>query len=274
VAVWNQSRIEPKRWQLDWQGIRNGDYSDRYFWNGVRILQQLAQEGYRFAGHSPRLAQQGLAPQPPEPIGDIRVEMQFFARRKPFTVVAGIDTALAILQHATGYFAGERFVNTAHLLEVEAVHDGFIAPYEGDPMQIVPVLKVRGRYRDFALLETPLLGVLTRMSRIATNTYCVLQAARGKPVLFFPARFDLPQTQMYDGYAYYVGVQRYNLDHHAHPRHRLNACPDAPVGRYSRRHNGARANRCLSGRYRRANAAVRPNHSTRSASRRFGGLRQ
>jgi nicotinate phosphoribosyltransferase len=104
VAVWNQSRIEPKRWQLDWQGIRNGDYSDRYFWNGVRILQQLAQEGYRFAGYSPRLAQQGLDPQPPEPIGDMRVEMQFFARRKPFTVVAGIDTALAILQHATGYF--------------------------------------------------------------------------------------------------------------------------------------------------------------------------
>jgi nicotinate phosphoribosyltransferase len=109
VAVWDQSRIEPKRWQLDWDGIRHGDYSDRYFWNGVRILQQLAQEGYRFAGHSTRLAQQGLDPQPPEPIGDMRVEMQFFARRKPFTVVAGIDTALAILQHATGYFEGERF---------------------------------------------------------------------------------------------------------------------------------------------------------------------
>jgi nicotinate phosphoribosyltransferase len=186
VAVWNQSRIEPKRWQLDWQGIRNGDYSDRYFWNGVRILQQLAQEGYRFAGHSPRLAQQGLDPQPPEPIGDIRVEMQFFARRKPFTVVAGIDTALAILQHATGYFEGERFVNTAHLLEVEAVHDGFIAPYEGDPMQIVPVLKVRGRYRDFALLETPLLGVLTRMSRIATNTYRILTSSAGQACAVFP----------------------------------------------------------------------------------------
>jgi nicotinate phosphoribosyltransferase len=185
VAVWNQSRIEPKRWQLDWQGIRNGDYSDRYFWNGVRILHRLAQEGYRFAGHSPRLAQQGLAPQPPEPIGDMRVEMQFFARRKPFTVVAGVDTALAILQHATGYFEGERFVNTAHLLEVEAVHDGFIAPYGGDPMQIVPVLKVRGRYRDFALLETPLLGVLTRLSRIATNTYCASDKQRGASLCCF-----------------------------------------------------------------------------------------
>ena len=210
MAVWEQSRIDPKRWQLDWDGIRHGDYSDRYFWNGVRILQQLAQEGYPFAGYSTRLEQQGADPQPPEMLGDMHVEMQFFARRQPFTVVAGVDTALAILNDATGYFEREQFVNTAHLLEVEAVHDGFLAPYDGDPSQVVPVLKVRGRYRDFALLETPLLGVLTRLSRIATNTYRFLQAAHGKPVLFFPARFDLPQTQMYDGYAYYVGVQRYN----------------------------------------------------------------
>jgi len=213
VAVWNRTRIEPAHWQLDWQGIRNGDYSDRYFYNGVRILSQLSREGYQFAGYSERLRALGLDPQMPVPVGDIEVEMQFFARRAPFAIVAGIDAALAILQEATGYFEGERFVNTAHSLEVEAVHDGYRAPYEGDPMQVVPVLKVRGRYRDFALLETPILGVLTRMSRIATNTYRMLEAARGKPILFFPARFDLPHTQMYDGYAYYVGVQRYNLDH-------------------------------------------------------------
>lgn len=215
MAVWDNLRIDPTRWQLDWDGIRRGDYSDRYFWNGVRILQQLTQEGYQFTGYSHRLEQLGLSPQSHESIGDLPVEMQFFARRKPFTVVSGIDAALAILQHATGYFEGDQFVNTASSLEVEAVHDGFVAPYEGDPLQVVPVLKVRGRYRDFALLETPLLGVLTRMSRIATNTYRTLQAARGKPVLFFPARFDLPQTQLYDGYAYYIGVQRYNLDHRA-----------------------------------------------------------
>jgi nicotinate phosphoribosyltransferase len=82
VAVWNRSRIEPTRWQLDWEGIRKGDYSDRYFHNGVRILQQLAQEGYQFAGYSPRLAQQGLDPQLPELIGDMRVEMQFFRATK------------------------------------------------------------------------------------------------------------------------------------------------------------------------------------------------
>lgn len=215
MAIWNRTRIEPSRWQLDWQALRKGDYSDRYFYNGVRILETLAREGYRFEGYSARLEKLGLNPRMPAPIGDSAVEMQFFARRKPFTIVAGTDAALAILQQATGYFEGEQFISTAHTLEVEAVHDGYRAPYEGDPVAITPVLKVRGRYRDFALLETPLLGVLTRMSRIATNTYRILQAARGKPVLFFPARFDLPQTQLYDGYAYYVGVQRYNLDHQA-----------------------------------------------------------
>ncbi len=215
MAIWNRSRIEPSRWQLDWQALRTGDYSDRYFYNGVRILETLAREGYRFEGYSTRLETLGLNPRLPVPIGDLAVEMQFFARRKPFTVIAGIDAALAILQQATGYFEGEQFINTTHTLEVEAVHDGYCALYEGDPLAVVPVLKVRGRYRDFALLETPLLGMLTRMSRIATNTYRILQAARGKPVLFFPARFDLPQTQLYDGYAYYVGVQRYNSDYQA-----------------------------------------------------------
>lgn len=37
-------------------------------------------------------------------------------------------------------------------------------------------------------------------------------AAHGKPVLFFPARFDLHEVQAADGYAYNIAVQRYNLD--------------------------------------------------------------
>src|SRR5204863_220585 len=88
-----------------------------------------------------------------------------------------------------------------------------IAHYDGDPLNVRPVLKVRGRYRDFALLETPTLGALTRATRIATNVYNVLVAARGKPVLFFPARFDAHEVQAADGYAYNIAVQRYNRDY-------------------------------------------------------------
>jgi nicotinate phosphoribosyltransferase len=58
-----------------------------------------------------------------------------------------------------------------------------------------------------------MLGSLSRSSRIATNVYNVLQAAKGKPVLFFPARFDLHEVQAADGYAYDIAVTRFNQDY-------------------------------------------------------------
>jgi len=101
-------------------------------------------------------------------------------------------------------------VSTYDHMEVWAVHDGTEAPYEGDPTNVSPVMRVRGRYRDFAILETPTLGALTRGSRVATNVYEVLKAARGKTVLFFPARFDAHEVQAADGYAYQIAVQLLN----------------------------------------------------------------
>jgi nicotinate phosphoribosyltransferase len=118
-----------------------------------------------------------------------------------------------MLRHGTGFWQGPEFVDTSDRLEVWAVHDGALIHYQGDPLAVEPVLRVRGRYRDFALLETPTLGILTRGSRVATNVYETLIAARGKPVLFFPARFDLHEVQAADGYAYNVAVQRFNLDY-------------------------------------------------------------
>src|SRR6185369_5446736 len=44
------------------------------------------------------------------------------------------------------------------------------------------------------------------------NVYETLMAARGKPVLFFPARFDLHEVQASDGYAYNIAIQRFNMD--------------------------------------------------------------
>ena len=53
---------------------------------------------------------------------------------------------------------------------------------------------------------------MTRSSRVATNVYETLVASRGKPVLFFPARFDMHEVQASDGYAYNIAVQRFNVD--------------------------------------------------------------
>jgi nicotinate phosphoribosyltransferase len=74
-------------------------------------------------------------------------------------------------------------------------------------------MRVRGRYRDFAILETSTLGILARSSRVATNVLEALIASKGKQMLFFPARFDVDEVQAADGYAYQIAVQRYNHDH-------------------------------------------------------------
>ncbi|MEM7348170.1 MAG: nicotinate phosphoribosyltransferase, partial [Chloroflexota bacterium] len=201
---------------LDVERMRQGWYSDKYFVNIAQTLQVLAEKDYRFSGQAPLLDQLGIDPTI-APIGDVEVEMQFFTRRKPKTLIAGVDKALAMLRHCTGYFDDtDAFVETSQHLRVEAVQDGMLVPYNGDTRQVRPVIRVRGRYRDFALLETPMLGALTRTSRIATNVYNTLEAARGKPVLFFPARFDAHEVQAADGYAYDIAVRRFNYDYHQH----------------------------------------------------------
>lgn len=212
MSIFDKQRLNDTTFKLDAERMRAGWYSDKYFENIVGMLTALSRRGYGFSGQSAQLAAAGIDPQGVN-IGDLVVEMQWFTRRQPFSVVAGVDKALAMLQCCTGYEEGGQFINTYSQLEVEAVHDGVLARYGGNPLDIQPVLKVRGRYRDFALLETPTLGALTRATRIATNVYNVLVAARGKPVLFFPARFDAHEVQAADGYAYNIAVQRFNMDY-------------------------------------------------------------
>lgn len=192
--------------------MRSGWYSDVYFNNTVHVLTQLSKEGYAFGNKENDL--DGILDVTSVRNGDLEVEMQFFTRRKPFSIVAGIDEAIAILKVATGYYGEDGlFINTYEQIEVEAVMDGMKVIYEGDPLQVKPVLKIRGNYRYFGHLETALLGVLSVPTRIATNVYNVMVAAKGKPILFFPARFDHYKMQGIDGYAYWIAIQRYNLDY-------------------------------------------------------------
>ncbi|GAB4490018.1 MAG: hypothetical protein Fur0016_17790 [Anaerolineales bacterium] len=211
MSIFDGKRLTNKTFKLDIDRMRRGWYSDKYFANINAMLNTLAAEGYTYRGkhHNlpPKFSPENIA------VGDIEVEMQWFTRRVGTTVVVGVDKALAMLKHCTGYFDGDRFIDTSDQLEVWAVHDGTTVTSDGNPLRVQPVLKVRGRYRDFALLETPTLGILTRASRVATNVYETLSAAGGKPVLFFPARFDLHEVQAADGYAYNIAVQRFNQDY-------------------------------------------------------------
>ena len=210
MSIFDHKRLTNKTFKLDIERMRRGWYSDKYFENIGRMLTVLALEGYVYSGQYHNLPAH-VSPKD-VPVGDIEVEMQWFTRRVGNTIVVGVDKSLEMLRYCTGYWDGDRFVDTSDKLEVWAVHDGTIVKSDGNPLNAEPVIRVRGRYRDFALLETPTLGVLTRSSRVATNVYETLMAARGKPVLFFPARFDLHEVQAADGYAYNIAIQRFNMD--------------------------------------------------------------
>lgn len=210
MSIFDRRRLPAPVFKLDVERMRTGWYSDAYFINIAHTLAELAAQGYRFGGRAPDLSDLDVDLANLD-VGSIEVEMQFFPRRRPGCVVVGVDKALAMLAQCTGYTDDVLgFVSTFDRLEVWAVHDGTEAPFDGDPRNVTPVLKVRGRYRDFAILETPMLGALTRGSRVATNVYEVLKAARGKQVLFFPARFDAHEVQAADGYAYQIAVQLFN----------------------------------------------------------------
>src|SRR5574341_1732426 len=116
-----------------------------------------------------------------------RVTMQVFGKSPAF--LGGSDEAIAILK-----LCSERWDE----LEVSALYDGDeIAPWE-------TVLLIEGPYDAFANLETLYLGVLARRTRVGTNTHRVVEAARPKQVMFFPARHDHWLVQTGDGYAAHI----------------------------------------------------------------------
>ena len=116
-----------------------------------------------------------------------RVVMQVFQKQR--AVLGGMDEAIAILKLCS------------HDWESLTVH----ALYDGD--EIVPwetVMTIEGDYTLFAHLETAYLGVIARRTLVSTNVRRVVEAAHGKPILFFPARHDHHRVQTGDGYAAHV----------------------------------------------------------------------
>lgn len=217
MSIFNGTRLTNETFKLDDERMRRGWYSDTYYETVVRVLAEVARQGLTFGDfgetQSPLFPNVDLSS---VDVGNIEVEMQFYTRRE-FVVVAGVDKALGMLRYGTGSYENGRFQPTWQHLKVEAVQDGAITTFDPDWRAVQPVICMRGRYRDFALLETPMLGVLTRASRLATNVYEVLKAARGKPAIFFPARFDAHEVQAADGYAYDIAVKRFALDYRDGP---------------------------------------------------------
>ncbi|MGH7675541.1 MAG: quinolinate phosphoribosyl transferase, partial [Gemmatimonadales bacterium] len=115
------------------------------------------------------------------------VTMQVFGKSHAY--LGGVDEAIAILK-----LSAHRWDE----LEVRALYDGDeVQPWE-------TVMLIDGPYDAFAVLETLYLGVLARRTKVGTNTRLVVDAAKPKQVMFFPARHDHWLVQTGDGYAAHI----------------------------------------------------------------------
>ena len=174
---------------------------------------------------------------------DTRVTMQVF-QRSDAMVACGIDEALAVLALGAGSFrdaeaadrafaaylaardaarrarsvGGEAWIERMRAqVEAEATFDRHWRRAEPGELEVSalrdgdlvdawePVVELSAPYRLVAHLESVYLGVLARRTLVASNVRRVVDAAGGKPVLFFADRFDHWATQGGDGYAAFVG---------------------------------------------------------------------
>jgi nicotinate phosphoribosyltransferase len=166
-----QRRLDPAIFNLPVDRLRAGYYSDAYF----NLTKELLEAEDRHP----------------------RVVMQVFQKKE--SLLGGIDEAIAVLKIGAGrQTAAGVWVPGWDELAVHALHEGDrIAPHE-------TVLTIAGDYSLFAHLETVYLGTLARRSLVMRNVRAVVDAARGKPILFFPARHDHWLVQTGDGWAAHV----------------------------------------------------------------------
>lgn len=157
-------RLQPSTFQLPVEKMRQGYYTDKYFLYTRDVL--LAENDRR------------------------SVTMQVFQKKAAY--LGGVDEAIAILKQClTDGFTWED-------IEVYALRDGDrVEPWETS-------MTITGPYAAFVHLETLYLGVLSRRTKVATNTRRVVEAAWPKPVMFFPARHDHWLVQTGDGYAAHI----------------------------------------------------------------------
>lgn len=164
-------RLDPATFQLPVGRIRAGYYSDAYFNSTKELLE--AEDRHP------------------------RVLMQVF--QKQDSLLGGVDEAIAVLKVGAGHVGSDGvWVPAWEDLVVHALHEGdLIEPRE-------TVMTIEGDYTQFAHLETVYLGCMARRSLVMRNVRTVVDAARGKTILFFPARHDHWLVQTGDGWAAHV----------------------------------------------------------------------
>jgi nicotinate phosphoribosyltransferase len=171
MATQVSTRLDPAIFRLPVERIRAGYYSDAYFVHTKTLLEAEDRHPH--------------------------VTMQVF--QKHDSILGGIDEAVAILKLCSGHAGAEgAWIDGWDDLVVHALREGDrISPLES-------VMTIEGDYSQFAHLETVYLGSLARRSLIMRNVAAVVEAARGKPIFYFPARHDHWLVQTGDGWSAHV----------------------------------------------------------------------
>ncbi len=166
-----RERLAPGVFQLPVERIRDGYYSDAYFTFSKEVLEAERRQP--------------------------NVLMQVFQQKE--AVLGGIDEAIAILKVGSGHRRPDgSWEDGWDRLTVHALHEGDeVVPHE-------PVMHIEGDYSLFVHLETVYLGCMARRTLVMRNVKEVVDAAAGKPILFFPARHDHWLVQTGDGWAAHV----------------------------------------------------------------------
>ena len=166
-----RTRLPPAVFRLPVDRIRDGYYSDAYF----TLTKELLEAEDRHP----------------------RVTMQVFQKQE--AVLGGVDEAIAVVRECAGRVGPDGgWVSGFDQLQVHALYEGdAIEPWE-------TVLTIEGDYSLFAHLETVYLGAMARRTLVMKNVQEVVEAAGGKPILFFPARHDHWLVQTGDGWAAHV----------------------------------------------------------------------
>ena len=171
MSVTERERLAPEVFRLPVEKIREGYYSDAYFNHSKALLE--------IEDHHPRAL------------------MQVFQRQE--SILGGVDEAVAVLRQCAGRGRVDGgWEDGWDQLDVRALHEGDeVAPWE-------TVMTIEGDYSLFAHLETVYLGCMARRTLVMRNVREVVDAAAGKPILYFPARHDHWLVQTGDGWAAHV----------------------------------------------------------------------
>jgi len=149
---------------------KSRDLDDRLFWVPTeREIKEATTTDVYFNYGTEALEYAGLNP---------KVTMEVYTRGTPFAsnwaVVCGIYEVAKLLEGLP--------------IDVDSMEEGQV--FLTDPEQAIyePVLRITGRYCDFAKYENPILGFLCQSSGVCTKSARMVLAAEGKTMISFGTR--------------------------------------------------------------------------------------